>query len=89
MQARIIAIGLGECLKGSAASGDRHQRRTEYFNDSPCRDGRLVPMEVWPDLTAAPPASLAGEQRFDIAETDVIRPLICADRGRMAARGNF
>jgi hypothetical protein len=84
MQARIIAIGLGECLKGSAASGDRHQRRTEYFND-----GRLVPMEVWPDLTAAPPASLAGEQRFDIAETDVIRPLICADRGRMAARGNF
>jgi len=46
-------------------------------------------MEVWPDVTAAPPASLAGEQRFDIAETDVMRPLICADRGRMAAPGNF
>jgi hypothetical protein len=89
MQARIIAIGLGECLKGSAASADRHQWRTEYFNHSPCRDEWLVPTEVWPDVTSAPPASLAGEQRFDIAETDVIRPLIGADRGRMAAPGNF
>jgi hypothetical protein len=46
-------------------------------------------MEVWPDVTAAPPASLADEQRFDIGEKDVIRPLICADHGRMAAPGNF
>src|ERR1700730_1992344 len=49
------------------------------------RNRRLVPMEVRPDVTAEPPTSLAGEQRFDIGEPDTIGPSVGADRGRMAA----
>jgi hypothetical protein len=53
------------------------------------RDGRLVPMKVRPNVGAAPTAGLADETWLEIGEPDVIRPLIRADRGRMAAPGNF
>jgi hypothetical protein len=40
----------------------------------------LLPIEVGPDISAAPAASLADETRLDIGKTDVIRPSIAVDR---------
>jgi hypothetical protein len=48
-------------------------------------DGRLIPMEVRPDVGAALAAGPAHEARFQIGEPGVIRPRVRADRNRVAA----
>ena len=42
-------------------------------------------MEIWPDIRAAPAASLAGEAHLEIGQPNVIRPWVAADSSRMAA----
>src|SRR6266404_6965023 len=45
----------------------------------------LVPVEVRPDVGAFVAAGLAYEPRFKIREPNVVGPLVCADRDRVAA----
>jgi len=44
-----------------------------------------IPVEVRPDVSASPSAGFAHEPWFEIGEPDVIRPLVRADRDRVAA----
>ena len=44
-----------------------------------------MPMEAGPHVGAALAAGLADEPIFDVGEPDVVRPLIAADRYRVAA----
>ena len=47
--------------------------------------GLLLPIEIRADVSAPPTAALANEQRFDVAQPNVIRPPVAADRDPMAA----
>ena len=49
------------------------------------RGGFPLPMKVRPKIGAAPAAGLAHEPRFQIGEPHLVRPWVCADRGRIAA----
>jgi hypothetical protein len=42
-------------------------------------------MDVWPQVCAALAAGLADDPIFDVGETDIVRPLVDTDRGRVAA----
>jgi hypothetical protein len=52
---------------------------------APARAGLHVPIEIRPDIGAAPAASLTGKPRLNIGQPDVIRPSIAADRCVVAA----
>jgi hypothetical protein len=49
------------------------------------RYGLLVPMKVRPDVSASLAAAFADEAGLNIGEPDVVRPLVRADRDRVAA----
>jgi len=42
-------------------------------------------MKVRPDVSASLAAAFANEPGLEIGEPDVIRPLVCAERNRVAA----
>jgi len=41
-------------------------------------------MKIWPDVGSALAAFLADEPIFYVGEPDIVRPLVGADRGRVA-----
>jgi hypothetical protein len=45
----------------------------------------LCALPIGPHIRAAPAASLAGKQRLQIGQSDIIRPLVAADRGPVRA----
>jgi hypothetical protein len=44
-----------------------------------CRDRRLVPVEVWPNVGTFPSASLTDELGFQLRQPNIIRPAVAAD----------
>jgi hypothetical protein len=77
------------CLPKAARDGfrtpSRNPRRESISSVTHRRDQRLIPVKIRPDVSAFLAARLAGKLGLNVRQPDVIRPLIAADRGRMAA----
>jgi hypothetical protein len=67
----------------------RNPRRGSISSVTHRRDQRLISVKIRPDVSASLPARLAGELGLNIAQSNVIRPSIAADRCGVAATINL